>query len=63
MLNPAKFVRETRVEVSKVVWPTRRETMISTLMIMVLLFISALFFLLIDNLSSMGVKMILGLGA
>jgi preprotein translocase subunit SecE len=63
MLNPAKFVRETRIEISKVVWPTRRETMISTLMIMVLLLISALFFLLIDNLSSMGVKMILGLGA
>ncbi len=63
MFNPAKFVRETRIEISKVVWPTRRETMISTLMIMVLLFISALFFLLIDNLSSMGVKMILGLGA
>ena len=63
MHSPAKFVREVRKEVGKVVGPTRRETLFSTVMIMVLLFISALFFLLIDNLSSWGIKQILGLGA
>lgn len=63
MTSPAKFVREIRQEVGKVVWPTRRETMISTVMILVLLFISALFFLLVDNLASYGVKLILELGA
>ena len=63
MANPAKFIREVRQEVGKVVWPTRRETLVSTVMVLVLLLISALFFLLIDNLSSWGVKTILGLGA
>ena len=63
MQSPAKFVREVRQEIGKVVWPSRRETLVSTGMIMVLLLISALFFLLIDNLASWGVKMILELGA
>jgi len=63
MANPAKFIREVRQESGKVVWPTRRETLVSLGMIMVLLFISSLFFLLIDNLASWGVKQILGLGA
>lgn len=62
MANPAKFIREVRQEVGKVVWPTRREALISTAMILVLLLISALFFLLIDNIASWGVKQILGLG-
>ena len=62
-MNPAKFVREVRQEAGKVVWPTRKETLVSTVMILVLLVISSLFFLLVDNLSSMGVKAILGLGA
>lgn len=63
MMNPAKFAREVRHEIGKVVWPSRRETLISTAMIMVMLFISSLFFLLIDNLASWGVKLILELGA
>lgn len=63
MHSPAKFVREVRQEIGKVVWPSRRETLVSTGMIMVLLLISALFFLLIDNLASWGVKLILELGA
>lgn len=63
MANPAKFVREVRQEISKVVWPTRKELMVSVAMIMVLLLISAVFFLIVDNLASWGVKLILGLGA
>jgi len=63
MQNPATFVREVRQEMGKVVWPTRRETLVSTGMIMVMLLIAALFFLLIDNLASWAVKMILQLGA
>lgn len=60
--SPAKFVREVRAEAAKVVWPTRRETMISTTMILVLVLISAMFFLLVDNLASWGVQTILGIG-
>lgn len=62
MANPAKYVREVRQEVGKVVWPTRKETTVSTVMVLVLTLIAALFFLLIDNLASWGVKLILGLG-
>lgn len=61
-LNPAKFVREVRLEANKVAWPTRKETVVSTIMILVLVFISACFFLLVDNLASLGVQTILGLG-
>ena len=62
MANPAKFVREVRQEVGKVVWPTRRETMISTVMVLVLVLITSMFFLMVDNLIAWGVLRILGLG-
>jgi preprotein translocase subunit SecE len=62
MENPVKFYREVRQEVSKVVWPTRRETMTSTGMVLVLVFISAIFFWVVDSMISAGVRTILGLG-
>lgn len=61
-LNPAKFTREVRQEVARVAWPTRKETMVSTAIVMVLATISALFFLMVDNLISLGIQTILGLG-
>lgn len=48
MSSPAKFVREVRAEMSKVTWPTRKETTVSTTMVLVLTVIAALFFLLVD---------------
>jgi preprotein translocase subunit SecE len=60
--NPAKFIREVRQEVGKVTWPTRKETMISTAMVLVLVFIAALFFYVVDSLISWAVRSILGLG-
>ncbi len=60
--NPAQFVKEVRQEASKVTWPTRKETGISTAMVFVLVIIAALFFLLVDQLLSWGVKLIFGLG-
>jgi preprotein translocase subunit SecE len=63
MTNPAKFVREVRQEAARVTWPTRKETMISTAMVLVLTLISAIFFLVTDNLIAWGVQFILGLGA
>lgn len=62
-LNPAKFIREVRSEVAKVSWPTRKETIVSTTMVLVLVFISSLFFLAVDGFFSWGVSAILGLGA
>jgi len=61
--EPRKFFREVRQEVGKVVWPTRKETMASTSMVLVLVFISAIFFWFVDSMISAGVRAILGLGA
>jgi preprotein translocase subunit SecE len=61
-LNPAKFIREVRQEMSKVTWPTRQETTISTVMVLVIAVIAAIFFLLVDGILATGVQWILGLG-
>ena len=60
-INPSKFFREVRQEVSKVTWSTRKETMVSTGMVLVLVLISAFFFWIVDSLISFVVKLILGL--
>lgn len=62
MANPAKFVREVRQEVSKVTWPTRKETGVTTVMVLIMAMLAALFFLLVDQVISVGVGFILGIG-
>jgi preprotein translocase subunit SecE len=57
--NPAKFVREVRQEAARVTWPTRKETGVSTVMVLVLTLIAALFFLLVDNMARLAVEKIL----
>ena len=47
--NPLQFMQQVRAEVSKIVWPTRRETMITTVMVFVMAFIFALFFFGVDQ--------------
>ena len=61
-VNPGQFMREVRQEVSKVTWPTRKETLISTGMVFVMVFLAAIFFFLVDQVLSFGVRQILGLG-
>jgi preprotein translocase subunit SecE len=61
-INPTKFFREVRQEVSKVTWPTRKETMVSTAMVLLLVMVAALFFWIVDSLISFAVQNILGLG-
>jgi preprotein translocase subunit SecE len=57
-----RFVREVRQEMRRVSWPTRRETLTSTAIILVLIMISALFFWFIDSIIAALVRVILGLG-
>ena len=59
-LNIGQFVREVRQEVSKVTWPSRKETTISTAMVLIMAFLAAFFFFLVDQLLSLGVTAILG---
>lgn len=61
-VNPAKFIREVRSEVGKVSWPTRKETTVSTVMVLVLALIAALFFLAVDGIFAVTIRWILGLG-
>lgn len=60
--NPAQFVKEVRQETSRVTWPTRKETGVSTAMVFVMVIIAALFFLAVDWVLSQGVQFIFGLG-
>ena len=59
--NPVEFVREARAEVSKVTWPTRRETMITTSMVFIFVVIAAIFFLAADKIIGFVVKALLGI--
>lgn len=61
-INPAQFVREVRQEASKVTWPTRRETSVSTAMVFVFCMIAAIFFFLVDQVLQLGVQFLFGLG-
>jgi preprotein translocase subunit SecE len=46
--NPFQFVQQVRAEVAKVVWPTRRETGVTTIMVMLMATVFATFFFLVD---------------
>lgn len=46
--NPVKFFQEVRSEVSKVVWPTRREVVLTTIMVFILAALAAIFFSIVD---------------
>ena len=63
MSNPLKYVQQVRNEVSKIVWPTRKETMTTTLMVFVMAAIVALFFFIIDTLTSNILDIILKLSS
>ena len=46
--NPVQFIQQVRAEVGKVVWPTRREVALTTLMVFMLAALTAIFFFLVD---------------
>ena len=60
--TPAKFTREVRQEISKITWPTRKETVITSFMVFVFVFVCAVFFLVIDQIIAYALKLILGVG-
>jgi preprotein translocase subunit SecE len=47
-LSPFKFLQEVRAETDKVTWPTRRETLITTIMVFIISALAAVFFLIAD---------------
>jgi len=61
--SPIEFLRQVRQEASKVTWPTRKETLITTAMVFVLSSVAAVFFFLVDLVLRSGVQVVLGLGS
>lgn len=57
--NPLQFMQQVRAEVAKVVWPTRRETTLTTVMVFAMATLTAIFFFLVDFLIRNGLELIL----
>ena len=57
--NPLQFIQQVRAEVAKVVWPTRREVFLTTVMVFIMAALTAVFFALVDILIRWGLEMIL----
>ena len=62
-ISPIEFIRQVRQEASKVTWPTRKETIITTILVFLMVFICAIFFLVVDRVLAWVVTLILGMGA
>jgi preprotein translocase subunit SecE len=60
--NPVVFLQQVRTEVGKVAWPTRRETAITTVMVFIMVFVAAMFFLAADQLMAWGISLLFGFG-
>lgn len=60
--NPFTFLQQVRAEVAKVTWPTRRETVITTIMVFIMVFLASMFFLAADQVIAWIVSMIIGAG-
>lgn len=58
-INPVQFIQQTRAEIAKVVWPTRREVLLTTVMVFIMATLTALFFALVDLLIRFGLTGIL----
>jgi preprotein translocase subunit SecE len=61
-LNIGEFVQQVRQETSRVTWPSRRETVVTTSMVFLMVFIAAAFFFVVDQVMSYAVRWIFGLG-
>ncbi len=57
--NPFEFIQQVRDESGKITWPSRKETMVSTVMVMIMVAIASVFFLAVDFLLNMGVEKVL----
>ncbi len=57
--NPLQFIQQVRAEVSKVVWPTRREVMLTTVMVFIMAALTAVFFALVDIIIRGGLQAVL----
>ena len=57
-----RFLAEVRNEMSRVTWPTRKETLVPTAMVFSMVFLAAVFFFAVDTILAYGVRLLFGLG-
>ena len=62
MKKPLKFIQEVKQEAFKVTWPTGKETIQGTLMVVAMAIVAALFFLLLDQILKFFLEMVLSIG-
>ncbi len=62
-IAPQEFLRQIRQETSKVTWPTRKETAVTTGMVFVMVAVMAIFFFFVDQILAFGVRLLLGIGS
>ena len=62
MINPLKFIQEVKQEAFKVTWPTSKETLQGSLMVVAMAVIAALFFLMLDQILKFLLELLLKLG-
>ena len=62
MANPFEFIQDVRNEAAKVTWPTRRETLITTGMVLVMVVLAAIFFVVVDQVIHYAISFIYSLG-
>lgn len=60
MTNPLQFMQQVRTEVGKVVWPTRREVFLTTIMVLAMASLTSIFFFVVDITIRQGLQLTLG---
>jgi preprotein translocase subunit SecE len=60
--SPAEFIKQVRQEANKVTWPTRKETLVTSAMVFIMVALAGVFFLVVDQVLSVAVQLLLGLG-
>jgi preprotein translocase subunit SecE len=62
-VSPATFVRQVRQELDKVTWPSRKELIATTISVLAMSAVAAIFFMVVDQIIAWLVQVVLGLGA
>ena len=57
--NPFEFIQQVREEANKITWPSRRETLITTAMVMIMVALACVFFLIVDAVLKWGIEKVL----
>ena len=61
-MKPLRFLQEVRREGGKVTWPSSRETLTGSIMVVIMVAIASVFFLIIDQIFSFGLDIVIGIG-